>query len=258
MKMRSLGAGIPEREDVLLPQTTRKGDRKSEGLWQMVKKRFCDRIAGRIASAAAKTGRLKAVLVVAATVGVLSVTAYVSHKHSVPASPQPPAPMQGDTETEAARPTDDGGSSLLGEAPIVGRLMAQTDPNKISAPSVGISFGRRPGAADGPDLSTPATAVHEVLALIDRGATDQLSQCFAKRAEDVASGLYPRYLGRPVELVEVAEEGAAARVFWKATVHTGFTLEGRNWSPGETITLETRLVYGEGVWKLARLYEHRP
>jgi hypothetical protein len=101
-------------------------------------------------------------------------------------------------------------------------------------------------------------AVHEVLALIDRGATDQLSQCFASGAEDVAGGLYPRYVGHPVEVVEVAEEGAAAHVLWKATVHTGFTLEGRNWSPGEMITLEARLIQAEGVWKLARLYEHHP
>jgi hypothetical protein len=224
----------------------------------MLKKRLCNRIAGRIASIAAKAGRLKAVLVMAATIGVLSVTAYVFPRRFVPAPPEPLTPMQDDTVTEASRPTADRGSSLLGEAPIVGRLMAQTDPNKISAPSVGIVFGRRPGAVDDPDLSTPATAVYGVLALIDQGATDRVSQCFAPGAQDVARGLYPRYLGPPVELVEVAEEGTAAKVFWKATVHTGFTLEGKNWSPGDTITLETRLVYGEGVWKLARLYEHRP
>jgi hypothetical protein len=30
--------------------------------------------------------------------------------------------------------------------------------------------------------------------------------------------------------VEVAEEGDAARVYWNATVHAGFTLEGKRLS----------------------------
>jgi hypothetical protein len=224
----------------------------------MLKKQKGNTITERIVCAATKAGRVKTVLATVAIASVLSVTAYVFQMRWLPASPQPLIPMQDDAETQTSRPTDSGGSSSLDDARIVSRLLAQTDPNKISAPSVGFSLGRRPAEADDPDLSTPATAVHEVLALIDRGATDQLSQCFAPGAQDVAGGLYPRYVGHPVEVVEVAEKGAAAKVLWKATVHTGFTLEGRNWSAGETITLETHLVQVEGVWKLARLYEHHP
>jgi hypothetical protein len=160
-------------------------------------------------------------------------------------------------EAKTSRATDSSESSLLGEAPLVGRLTTESVQTE-SPPPFGIQPGRQPSEANAPDLSTPATAVHGVLALIDRGAADQLSQCFAPGTEDVASGLYPRYVGHPVELVEVAEESTTAKVFWKAAVHTGFTLEGRNWSPGETITLETRLVCVEGVWKLARLCEHNP
>jgi len=224
----------------------------------MLKMRQGTTITEGIVSAVTKAGRVRIVLVAATITSILSVAAYVFQLSLLPAPPQPLPPMQDNAETHSSRPTDSGGSSLLGDAPIVGRLMAQTDPNKISAPTVGIFLGRRPAEADDPDLSTPATAVYGVLALIDRGATHRLSQCFAQGAENVASGLYPRYLGHPVELVEVAEESAAAKVFWIATVHTGFTLEGKNWSPGETIALETRLVQVEGIWKLATLYEHNP
>jgi hypothetical protein len=222
----------------------------------MLQKRQGNTITERIVFTATKADRVKTVLATVTIASVLSVIAYVFQMRWWPARPQALPAMPEDAETQTWR--DSTGAPLLDDASVVARIMAQTDPNKISAPSVGFSLGRRPGAADGPDLSTPATAVHEVLALIDRGATDQLSQCFAPGGGDVAGGLYPRYVGHPVEVVEVAEEGAAAQVLWKATVHTGFTLEGRNWSPGETITLETRLVYGEGVWKLARLYEHHP
>jgi hypothetical protein len=222
----------------------------------MLKKQKGNTITERIVCAATKAGRVKTVLATVTIASVLSVIAYVFQMRWWPARPQAPPAMPEDAETQTWR--DSTGASLLDDASVVGRIMAQTDPNKISAPSVGFSLGRRPGEADDPDLSTPATAVHEVLALIDRGATDQLRQCSAPGAQDVAGGLYPRYVGHPVEVVEVAEEGAAGKVLWKATVHAGFTLEGRSWSAGETITLETRLIQVEGTWKLARLYEHHP
>ena len=250
--------GIPQHEDVLLPQTTRKGDWKSEGLWQMVKKRLCNGIAGRIVSTAAKAGRLRTVLVTAAVVSVLSITAYVSHRHSVPAPPQPPTPMQDDTETEASHPTADGGSSLLGDAPVIGNLLRGTDDARAPAPPPIIFMVGRRDSDGGPDLSTPAQAVHSVLELLGRGGVEALSQCFCDVTADANEGLYPRYLGPPVEVVEVAEEGDAARVYWNATVRAGFTLEGKKRSPGETVRLETRLVHIDGVWKLAQLHEDSP
>jgi hypothetical protein len=186
------------------------------------------------------------------------VAAYVFRMRSLPAPPPSPTPVQDDVETQISHPAESAGSSLLVDAPIIGKLRALTDVEKISTPPVGISLGRRPGEADDPDLSTPAVAVYEVLALIDRGATDRLGPCFVPGAQDLTSGLYPRYLGPPIEVVEVAEEGDRARVYWNATVHTGFTLEGKKRSPGETVRLETRLVHIDGVWKLAQLHEDSP
>jgi hypothetical protein len=222
----------------------------------MHKKRQGNLVIERIVSAAVKADGVKVVLATVALTIVVSIIGYVLQTRWWPARAHPLPTMQKDADTQNL--PDSTESPLLGDALIVGRLMAQTDPNKISAPSVGIGFGRQPGAADNPDLSAPATAVHEVLALIDEGATDQLSQCFAAGTEYAADGLYPRYVGPPVEVVEVAEEGAVGKVLWKATVHGVFTLEGRDWSPGETITLETRLICVDGVWKLVRLYEHHP
>jgi hypothetical protein len=224
----------------------------------MHKRRQGNLVIERIVSAAVKADGVKVALATAVLIIVVSIIAYVlqTRWRLGRAQPLPLPTMQKDADTQNL--PDSTESPLLGDALIVGRLMAQADPNKISAPSVGIGFGRQPGAADNPDLSAPATAVHEVLALIDKGAADQLSQCFAPGAEDAAGGLYPRYVGPPVEVVEVAEEGAVGKVLWKATVRGGFTLEGRDWSPGETITLETRLICVDGVWKLARLYEHHP
>jgi hypothetical protein len=58
-----------------------------------------------------------------------------------------------------------------------------------------------------------------------------------------------------VGLVEVIEEDESAEVIWNATVHTVFSLNGRKWSPGEKMTLTTRLVRVEGLWKLLKLHE---
>ena len=218
----------------------------------MLKKRHCDTNTKRTASTATKASRLKIVVVTAATVGVSLVTAHVFHMRSLPAPPEPPVPMQSDAEPLGQ--IDGGEPSLLGDAPLVGRLMTQAVQTE-SPPPFGIPTGHQPGEANAPDLSTPAVAVYEALALIDRGDTDQLTQCFAEGTKDTASRLYPQHLGHPIELVDVIEEGNAAKVIWKATVHTGFSLGGRSWSPGESMILTTRLVRVDGLWKLAKLYE---
>jgi hypothetical protein len=115
--------------------------------------------------------------------------------------------------------------------------------------------GRTVDQTDSPDLRTPAAAVYSVLSLIDQDKTDKLAPCFIEKPEDAIGKLYPRYLSRPVELVEVNEEDDYAEVIWNATVHTKFFLDGRDWSPGETMLLKTRLVYAEGLWKLLKLYD---
>jgi hypothetical protein len=96
--------------------------------------------------------------------------------------------------------------------------------------------------------------VYSVLSLIDQAKTDKLAPCFVEKTEDTVGKLYPHYLGHPVELVEVNEEDEYAEVIWNATVHTIFSLNGRNWSPGETMMLKTALVRVEGLWKISELH----
>jgi hypothetical protein len=224
----------------------------------MLKKQKGNTIAERTVSAATKAGRVKTVLATVAIASALSVTAYVFQIRWWPAPPQPLIPMQDDAETQTSRPPDSAGSSLFGDAPVIGKLLRSTDDARADAPPpIIFMVGRR--ESDGvPDLSTPAQAVHSALELLGRGSTEALSQCFRDGIPDAGEGLYPRYLGPPIEVVEVAEEGDTARVNWNATVRAGFTLEGKKRSPGETVRLETRLVWVDGVWKLTGLHEHSP
>ena len=134
----------------------------------------------------------------------------------------------------------------------MGRLLGANKP----APSpVAFLGGPGPGETNAPDLSTPAVAVYSVLSLIDQGTTDELASCFVRESEDTMSMLYPRYLGRPVELAEVIEADDSAEVVWQATVHTAFSLDGKSRSPGETVTLGTKLLRVEDIWKILRLHD---
>ena len=222
----------------------------------MLKKQQSDAITKRIVPSATKAGGVKTILGAVAITSIFSVAAYVFRMRSLPVPPQPP-PMQDDAETQTSRPADSAGSSLLGDAPLVGKLLGSDDARAPAPPPIIFMVGRR-DSDGGPDLSTPAQAVYSVLELLGRGSTEALSQCFRDAAPDANEGLYPRYLGPPVEVVEVAEEGDTASVYWNATVHTGFTFEAKRRSPGETVRLGTRLVRVDGVWKLARLYERSP
>ena len=67
--------------------------------------------------------------------------------------------------------------------------------------------------------------------------------------------MYPRCLGHPVSLVDVTEEEESAEVTWQATVHKAFFRNAKRYSPGETITLTTKLVQIEGLWKILQLHE---
>ena len=177
---------------------------------------------------------------------------------SSPAPVPLPTPRQDNAEIQALDSIGSGRSSPLGHAPILRQLRTPMDIQKISSPPVGISLGGQSGEADAPDLSTPAMAVYEVLALIDRGATDQLSGCFVEGNQDTADSLYPQCLGHPIELVEVAQDGNTAKVFWNATVHIEVVFGAKTWSLGETIGLETHLIQVDGAWKLTRLHERSP
>lgn len=196
-----------------------------------------------------KARKIKVIFAVTGTIGFVSVAAYVHHLKSVPTFQRLSAPVQ--TDSQSVDQTDSKESSFSERLPL-GSLLGY---NKPAIPPIVIPLGRPPGEADTPDLSSPAVAVHSVLSLIDQATTDKLAPCFIEKSEDTVGNLYPRCLGHPVELVEVIEEDDYAEVIWNATVHTMFSLDGRNWSPDETMMLKTTLVRVEGLWKLVKLHD---
>jgi hypothetical protein len=191
----------------------------------------------------------KVIFVVLGGVALVFAIALVYHSKSSVVSQGPPDSVQRDSES--VDPTEDE-ESAAGEATSLGSLLGCNNP---APPPIAFHVGPASGQPDSPDLSTPAAAVHSVLSLIDQGATDKLAPCFVEETGDTVSKLYPAYLGHPIELVEVIEEDQCAELIWKATVHTAFSRDGRNGSPGETITLKTVLVRVEDVWKISRLFD---
>ncbi|MBW7989559.1 MAG: hypothetical protein FVQ84_06020 [Planctomycetes bacterium] len=196
-----------------------------------------------------KVRKIKVILAVTGAIGVVSVTAYVHHLKSSPTLQRLSAPVQ--TDSQSVEQTDRKESSFSEQLPL-GSLLGY---NKPAIPPIVIPLGHPPDQADTPDLSSPAAAVYSVLSLIDQAKTDKLAPCFIEKTEDTVGKLCPRCLGRPVELVEVNEEDEYAEVIWNATVHTMFSLDGRNWSPGETMMLKTTLVRVEGLWKISELHD---
>jgi len=195
-----------------------------------------------------KARKIKAILAVTGAIGVVSLTAYVHHLKSVPTLKRVSAPVQ--AYSQSGDQTDGEECSFIEQLPLSSLL----GYNKPALRPIVMHVGRTVVQTDRPDLSTPAAAVYSVLSLIDQGAIDKLAPCFIEKPEDMEGSLYPHYLGRPVELVEVNEEDENAEVIWNASVHTKFSLDGRNWFPGETMLLKTKLVYAEGLWKLLKLY----
>ena len=196
-----------------------------------------------------KARKIKVILAVTGAIGIITVTAYVHQLESVPITQQPSAPVQ--TDGQSLDQTEDVGSTPIEPLPL-GSLLGY---NKPALPPIIMSVGPPSDQVDTLDLSTPTSAVYSVLSLIDQAATDKLAPCFIEQTQDTVSNLYPRYLGHPVELVEMAEKDEYAEVIWNATVHTKFSLDGRNWSPGETMMLKTTLVRVEGLWKLSELHD---
>jgi hypothetical protein len=199
--------------------------------------------------ASREAARIKLAFAVAGAIGVVSVIAYVCRLKSTPKPQMPSIPVH---TADQSVDQIDGEESSLSEPQPLGSLLGY---NKPAPPPIIMTVGRPPGEADSPDLSTPAVALHSVLSLLDQAATDKLTLCFIEEGEDITSNLYPRYLGHPIELVDVVEEGESAGVIWNATVHTEFSLDGKSRSPGETITLTTRLLRVEGLWKILKLYD---
>jgi hypothetical protein len=203
----------------------------------MIKKQQGNTIPARI-------GGVKTLLAVVVIASIFSMTAYVCCTRSLPAPMQPLRLI----------PNEDGKplAQVDKEPLVLGSLLGCNSP---APPPASISVGRSSEETNAPDLSTPAATVYSVLSLIDQAATDKLAPCLFKETRDAVSSLYPRYLGPPVGLGEVIEDGQSAKVVWDATVHTEFSLRGRHWPPGETIPLTARLVQVEGLWKLLQLHE---
>lgn len=195
-----------------------------------------------------KAKRFPVVFAVAASVGIVLLIVYLYYPKSAP-PPQPQASGK-PSNTQSEDSLDEEPSP--GEDVSLGRMLGINNP---AVPPVTMTVGAWPGEADAPDLSTPAAAVYSVLSLIDQDATDKLTGCFVDQETDMAGGLYRRYLGLPVELVDVVEDGESAVVIWYATVHTAFSFDGRRWSMGEKMPLTTRLSRVNGLWKLLKLYE---
>jgi len=196
-----------------------------------------------------EAGKIKVLFAVVGILGIILIAAYVYSMRSVSTPRRLSIPVQ--TDSQSANRIESKEPSHSEPLPL-GRLLGTNNP---AIPPMTMPVGRPPGKADAQDFSTPAAAVYSVLSLIDQAATDQLAACFVEGIEEPVSNLYPFYLGHPVELVEVVEEGENAEVIWNATVHTMFSLDGRNWSSGEKMTLTTKLVRVEGLWKLSKLHD---
>jgi hypothetical protein len=190
----------------------------------------------------AELSKLRLVLVLLAAGGALlaSAIAYWSRGGAV-------SPSQ---EVQTA-PEIDANDSIAGEPIPLGSRFGCNSP----APPPILFLGPPPRDANDLDLGTPVAAIQTILSLIDRGATDKLTACVLEEAKSGPDGLYPRYLGQPVGLVEVVEEDDRAMVVWEAAVHTGFALQGKRWFAGETMTVTSRLMRVEGLWRLARWHE---
>ena len=173
----------------------------------------------------------------------LIVAAGASGLPSIVGGPAEPSSMTPDVVPAAAV---DGNESLLGDSSLLAGALGCNQP---APPPISWGIGP-PSDANTPDLSSPAMAVYSVLSLIDRDATDALPQCFVEKQEGPLSDLYPRYVGQPIGLMDVTEDEESAEVIWEATVHTAFSRDGKNWSPGELVTLTTHLVSIDGVWRL--------
>jgi hypothetical protein len=197
----------------------------------------------------AELHKTKLVLVVLVAGGVLIVSAIAWwSRRAIPPLPEPSADEQ--REAPPVFPTDANGPSVGDPIPLGSRFGCNSP-----APPPVLFLGPPPRDGNDPDLSTPASAIQTILSLIDQGATDKLAPCVLEEIDYGKDSLYPRYLGQPVGLVEVIEDGGSARVVWEASVHTGFTLHDKRWSVGETMIVTSRMVRVGELWKLLQWHE---
>lgn len=200
------------------------------------------RLKGKSMSESYNVKLVGLVLIAGGAVGVVSTIAFLSHLQG------PAAPERQEIPLSDPPGIDDSSS---GEPLPLGSLFGCNSP---APPPI---FFHMPSSRDsgGPNLDTPAAAIQTILSLIDAGAMNELAACVLEEADYAPEGLYPRCLGRPVGLVEAIEEDDCATVVWEAAVHTEFLMQGKRWSPGDTMMLTSRLVRVEGLWKLMQLHD---
>jgi RNA polymerase sigma-70 factor (ECF subfamily) len=218
---------------------------------------------------------VKTVLTTATIVAAASMIGYVHHSHgskplarsSVPAGIVRQSAPSNSPFYPASRATTNSATQLQAEVPpaavspaaeqtqteepALGPFGPSPDVGGMGGISVGDPFGDVPTA----DLRTPDAVVYSFLALIEQGATDQVRQCWAEGTEVPADSPYPRYLGYPIRLVKVTQEGDTAQVHWEATAHTPFSYKGEDRHPSESVPLSSRLARVDGLWKLLKLDE---
>jgi RNA polymerase sigma-70 factor (ECF subfamily) len=229
---------------------------------------------GGQATVAVNAGAVKAVLAATTIAVVVSVVGYVHYSHGPPPAPSVPAarvvgravsgtamsqsaPARRTPATRTAPPENGTAPAAVLPAaePTQAFALSPEEPAPAFPGMGGIAVGDPFSDVPTADLRTPEAVVYSFLALIDQGAADQLQACLADGAEVAADDPFPRYLGYPIRLVEVMQKGDAAQVRWEATVHTPFSCRGRDYLPGESVALSSRLVRMDGLWKLLKLDE---
>jgi len=229
---------------------------------------------GGKAAVGAGAGVMKALFAATMILASASVVGYVYHsRRSEPPAQaaiasqvvQRPAPGNGGSRSYAADHSattsqiqDESDPPPVAAAPEVEQIhMAGSilEPSASSAEPqiIGLGVGDPFSGVPTADLRTPETVIYSFLTLIDQGASDQLGECLAEGSEVAMNSLYPRYLGQPIRLVEVKDDGDIAQVLWEATAHTPFPHQGKDRFPGEFVPLSSRLIRVGDLWKLVTL-----
>jgi RNA polymerase sigma-70 factor (ECF subfamily) len=232
---------------------------------------------GGKAAVVVSAGTVKAVFAATTILVSASVIVYVhcSNRPDLPAQPSvsaetvrqpPPGNSVGSSYTlsrasTAGEPRPEADSSPVAALPQAEQAQTQelilppVEPLPEAEYRGGISVGDPFSGVPTADLRTPEAVIYSFLTLIDQGASDQLGECLAEGSEVAMDSLYPRYLGQPIRLVEVKDDGDTAQVLWEATAHTPFSHKGKDRLPGEFAPLCSRLVRTGDAWKLVKLDE---
>ena len=97
--------------------------------------------------------------------------------------------------------------------------------------------------------STPENAVRSLMKLFEQRADDELKAYLAQGTGESPDSAYLKFLGGPIEIIEVIQEENTAQVTYLAAVHTEFALNNTIWLPGDALTLSARFLWINDLWK---------